>query len=159
MSIPFSRSMRSLETDSSRSAVLGLLLVALLLIVWMAWLFLARITLYEVSATAHLVDDSRFVANFSPAVLTSIQPGQHAQLRLDDFPWAQYGIVPATVENIADQIQDGQVQVKFLLLPNPTSSIPFQAGLTGTVEVEVDHVSPAALVLRASGKFIAGSAR
>lgn len=151
--------MRSLETDNSRAAVLGLFLVALLLGVWMAWLFLARITLYEVSTAAYLVDESRFVANFSPTALTSIQPGQHAQLRLNDFPWAQYGIVPATVENITDRIQDGQVQVRFVLYPDPASSIPFRDGLTGTVEVEVDHVSPAALVLRAAGKFIAGSAR
>ena len=54
MSSTFSRSMRSLNADGFRRSILGLLLVAILLGAGVAWFFLARISLYEVTETARL---------------------------------------------------------------------------------------------------------
>jgi len=54
MSTTFSRSMRSLNADSFRRSILGLLLVAVLLAAGVAWFFLARVMLCEVTDTARL---------------------------------------------------------------------------------------------------------
>ena len=53
----FSRSMRSLEADSPRRPVLALLFATTLILAWTAWLFLARVAVYEVSDRADLQVD------------------------------------------------------------------------------------------------------
>lgn len=151
MSIPFSRSMRSLETDGFRASALGLLLVAVLMSLWIAWLFQARVTLYEASETACLTSPEKLAAEFSPAALAHLRVGQAAQVRLDAFPWTQYGALAATLENIGP-IRDGRVQVEFALRPAPDASIPLQAALRGRVEGEAGRVSPFALIMRAAGQ-------
>jgi membrane fusion protein (multidrug efflux system) len=98
----------------------------------------------------------RIVANFlPPAALGRIQPGQPAQLRLDAFPWTQYGTVSAMVSSVASEVRDGRVRVELAVQPNPTSAIPLQHGLPGSVEVEVERISPATLILRIAGKLLA----
>ncbi len=99
----------------------------------------------------------RAVAEFPPsAALGRIQPGQPARLRLEGFPWAEYGGIRATVANVASEPRDGRVRVELIVYPDPSSAIPMQHGLPGTVEIEVERVSPAALMLRAAGKRITG---
>ncbi len=99
----------------------------------------------------------RVVANFDPpAALGRIRPGQHARLRLEGFPWAQYGSVAATITNVASEIRDGSIRVEMALDSNSESRIPLQHGLPGSVEVEIETLSPANLVLRTAGSLLAG---
>jgi len=88
--------------------------------------------------------------------LGRIRPGQHARLRLEGFPWAQYGSVSATITNVASEIRDGTIRVEMALDSNPGSRIPLQHGLPGSVEVEIETLSPANLVLRTAGSLLAG---
>ena len=98
----------------------------------------------------------KMVAAFQPATaLGRIAPGHRAQLRLDGFPWAEYGSVAATVAKVASEPRDGLLRAELTVLANPTSPIPLQHGLPGTVEVEVERLSPATLVLRIGGKLMA----
>ncbi len=95
----------------------------------------------------------RGVAYFPPDVaLGRIRVDQVAHLRLDGFPWTQYGTIPMAVANISNEARDGQVRIEFKVKPEAPTRIPLQHGLTGSVEVEVDQVSPAALLLRIIGK-------
>lgn len=95
------------------------------------------------------------VAGFSPpAALGRIRTGQSARIRLHGFPWTQYGTVRATVSRVASETRDGQIRVELDLHPQPGSRIPLQHGLPAEVEVEVEQVSPAVLVLRAAGKLL-----
>ncbi|HEX4168341.1 MAG TPA: HlyD family efflux transporter periplasmic adaptor subunit [Bryobacteraceae bacterium] len=95
------------------------------------------------------------VAEFEPsAALGKVHPGQRAVVRLQGFPWAQFGVVPARVSHVAGDIRDGKVRVELAVLPQPHSRIPFQHGLPGTVEIEIEHLSPAALVLRSAGRAL-----
>lgn len=97
----------------------------------------------------------QIVAEFDPsAALGKVRPGQPATLRLQGFPWAQFGTVPARVSRVADDIRDGKVRVELAVSPVPHSRIPYQHGLPGSVEVEVERVSPAVLVLRSAGQAI-----
>ena len=99
----------------------------------------------------------RVVANFDPPVaLGRIRPGQHARLRLEGFPWAEYGSVSATITNVASEIRDGGIRVEMALDANSGSRIPLQHGLPGSVEVEIETLSPAKLVLRKAGSMLAG---
>jgi membrane fusion protein (multidrug efflux system) len=99
----------------------------------------------------------RVVANFDPpTALGRIRPGQHARLRLEGFPWAQYGSVTATITNVASEIRDGSIRVEMAIDPNSSSRIPLQHGLPGSVEVEIETLSPASLVLRTAGSLLAG---
>jgi multidrug resistance efflux pump len=94
------------------------------------------------------------VAEFAPAaVLGRIHPGQLARLRLDGFPWAQFGSVEATVSRVASEIRDNLVRVEFTPLPNGSRNIVMQHGLPGSIEVSIEETSPAVLILRAAGQM------
>jgi membrane fusion protein (multidrug efflux system) len=97
----------------------------------------------------------RVVAHFLPTTaLGRVQPGQPAQLRLDGFPWAQYGSLAGTVSSVASEARDGVIRVELRLEPATSTAIPLQHGLPGTVEVEVERISPATMVLREAGKHL-----
>jgi membrane fusion protein (multidrug efflux system) len=102
--------------------------------------------------------DLRIVASFPPAdALGRIQSGQPARLRLDGFPWTEYGSISATVTHVGSEVRDGRIRVELAVNPHSASSIPMQHGLPGTVQVEVERISPASLVLRVVGRDLGGS--
>jgi membrane fusion protein (multidrug efflux system) len=97
----------------------------------------------------------KVVAEFEPAsALGRIRQGQPARLRLVGFPWTEYGSVRAVVETVAEEVRSGTVRVELSILRDDASAVPFQHGLPGAVEVEVERLSPAALVLRAGGRLL-----
>ena len=97
----------------------------------------------------------RAVAEFAPSdALGRIHPGQPARLRLDGFPWTQYGSISTTVTNVAGEIRDGKVRVELNLNGGAGVPINLQHGLPGSVEVEVERLTPAKIVLRAAGQML-----
>jgi multidrug resistance efflux pump len=98
--------------------------------------------------------DLRVVAEFPLASVGRLRAGQPARVRLDAFPWTEYGTVRATVQSIGTEAQRGRVRVELAVLADPTSPIPMQHGLPGSVVVELESVSPATLVLRAAGQLL-----
>lgn len=98
------------------------------------------------------------VADFEPAaVLGRVHAGQSAQLRLHGFPWAQYGTVAATVSRVAGEIRDGLIRVEFTPREGWPAGVQLQHGLPGTMEVTLETVAPARLLLRSTGQRLAGS--
>ena len=96
------------------------------------------------------------VADFEPqAALGRLRPGQTAQLRLDAYPWAQFGMLQATVSHVAGELRDGRVRVELQPLRPWPPGVQLQHGLPGTVAVAIAELSPAVLVLRASGQMLA----
>jgi membrane fusion protein (multidrug efflux system) len=96
------------------------------------------------------------VAQFPPpAALGRVSPGQSAQVRLDGFPWMQWGTVPALVERVAGEVRDGAVRVELRIDETQPVRIPLQHGLPGAVEVAVERISPARLILRTAGSLLA----
>jgi multidrug resistance efflux pump len=92
------------------------------------------------------------VAQFSPAAASGrIRPGQRARIRLDGFPWAQYGTVDATVARVANEVRDGTVRVELTVRAGANARISLEHGLTGNVEVAVERVTPLTLLLRTAG--------
>ncbi len=100
----------------------------------------------------------KIVADFPPAaVVGRIQVGQVSQMRLDGFPWAQFDSLPGRVNHVGSEIRDNLVRVEFIPLPRPNSKIVLQHGLPGTIEVCIEQLSPALLVLRKSGQWLSAS--
>lgn len=111
---------------------------------------------------ASIVSDSGLlvVAQFPPEVaLGRIRRGQSATLRFQGFAWSRYGVVPARVEEVGREARDGAIRVELSVDPQAETDIPLQHGLLCSVEVDVDRVSPAELVLRAVGKDVARAPR
>jgi membrane fusion protein (multidrug efflux system) len=58
------------------------------------------------------------------------------------------------VSNVAGEIRDGKVRVELNLMNSGSLPINLQHGLPGSVEVEVERLTPAKIVLRAAGQMI-----
>lgn len=102
----------------------------------------------------------RVVADFSPATaLGRLKPGQEARVRLDGFSWAQHGSLAARVHLVAGEVRDRQLRAELELdtAGVPPGLVP-QHGLSGTVEVALEQVSPALLLLRSLGRGVAPAA-
>ncbi len=98
----------------------------------------------------------RVVAQFPPAAaLGRIADGQNAEVRLQGFPWAQWGTVPVVVNRVASEIRDGTVRVELTVDASRPCRIPLQHGMPGAVEVSVERISPATLMLRLAGRMLA----
>lgn len=104
--------------------------------------------------------DVRAVARFPVADAAGrIQPGQAARVRLDGFPWGQYGAVTGAVAAVAAEPgPDGLLRVE-VTVDRDNPRVPLLHGLPGSVEVDVESLTPAALALRAAGRRVARPAR
>lgn len=97
------------------------------------------------------------MADFHPSeAVGRIRAGQPARMRVSGFLWTQYGMLTAQVSAISSEVTDGRIRVELALSPDPDSAIPLKHGLTGTVEIELEEISPAVLALRSAGQLLAG---
>ena len=100
------------------------------------------------------------VGDFAPAsTMGRVRPGQRATMRLDGFPWAQYGSIDATVSRVATEIRDGTVRIELMpaRIGNPVGIM--QHGVPGVVEVAIERAAPASLVFRAAGLLLSVNTR
>lgn len=95
---------------------------------WTIWFFEARVARFETSDRAR-IDGTRIIAEFPPSA--RIHPGQLARFLINEgsFPARVTRVTGASVELMIDRP----------LAPQP-----------GTVEVQVESLSPAAMLLRAN---------
>ena len=143
----FPRTIRSLNANKSSPWLVALIFGLVVLVAWAIWFFFAQMTFVEVSQSAQVVSSNIVVANFEPDALQRIKRGQLANLYLYDGV-GQPNIISARVTDINPE----EGQVEFIAQIETLT----QADLTGKIEVEVEHISPARFVLRASG-FSTGS--
>lgn len=155
MATPFSRTLRSLSSDSFRASVVSLSLGMLALVLWLAWFFLARITIYETSQNATLSAAGEVVATYAPSALGRILPGQSALVRV--VGGTATGLpqtLPAVVMDVKEEPSHDRVRVRLYVLDLPADLTIGPSGLSAQADIEVEYVSPAVLVMRASGQFL-----
>lgn len=111
------------------------------------------------STVAHVIPDGelRIVAGFRPSAIGRLAPGQPARLRLDGFPWTEYGSLRGAVVSVASEAVGGVVRVECSVDPASAPAIPLEHGLVGALEVEVERVSPAGLLTRSVGRALGGA--
>lgn len=142
--------MRSLRTDSFRAARVGLILAIVIMFLLILWFFLARVTLYEVSSSVEFTHEGRVVALFQPGAMSRIRSGQSAILRLDAGPDRQTVTVPALVVGV----EQGGEKVEMLVFITDIADQLMEGKIAGQVEIEVEQITPAELVLRTSGSVL-----
>lgn len=98
--------------------------------------------------------DLLIVADFDPTTaLGRIRPGQTARFQLEGFPWVQYGTIEATAIRVAGEIRDQSLRAEFRIKRDATRGLILRHGLPGRIEVRVETVSPARLLLRSAGRM------
>lgn len=144
-STPFSRTMRSLDADSFGPSLVALIFAMLILFFWSFWFFFAQIPLTETSQSIEMVDAQNMVAFFPAQTVGRIEEGQPAYIHLEGF---QTTVVPAIIMQI--DIENGEVELF------ADDDFVFSDGVmegVKQVEIEVEQISPATLIMRASGFF------
>lgn len=96
----------------------------------------------------------RLVGAFRPAAIGRIRPGQPARIRLDGFPWTEYGSLRGQVVGVGNEAIDGWVRVECSVDPASAPQVPLEHGLTGALEIEVERLTPAALLIRTAGRAL-----
>lgn len=99
----------------------------------------------------------RCTAYFQPGTaIGRLATGQVATVRLDGFPWTQFGTVAAVVERVSRPSPEKAVEVVLRLDDNSAGEFPVELehGMTASVEVEVERATPAELLLRAAGLIL-----
>jgi len=152
MSIHFSRSMRSLNIDSFQASRVGLILGCGLVIALITWFLFARVSLYAVSQEIGFDQDGRFTATFSKEEMARVRVGQGALVRI--FSAADQP--PLVVPGIVFDIPPGSQEAEILVMTQDLPESGLSQDATGQVEVEVERITPLALVLRTSGKYLSG---
>lgn len=135
---PFSRTTRSLHSDSFGPSLMMLVLALILLLAWNVWFFFAQVSLTEISQSAQVIKVNIVEAKFPPEQLAHMRRGQAAFIYLE----GQAAPIEANVSDVWEE------EVQLLLKDDEMLTIGY---LNGHVEVEVESVSPATLVLRAAG--------
>jgi hypothetical protein len=153
VSLPFSRSIRSLNIDSYRASRIGMILAIVIMILLFAWFFFAKVTLYEVSSDLTFTEDGHVLAYFPKEAHKRIQTGQPVIMRVYTDP-DQAGL---TIPGLVISTDEGSEQVMIVMISDEVFSLPLQEGLTGQAQVEVEYVTPATLVRRASGSYLNNS--
>jgi hypothetical protein len=173
MATPFSRTIHSLQIDNYYTSLAGLLVAKLLLVMWGYWFFTAKITFFEssqaVSVTGkeflthqfpkadsqvirvQVIRERLIIAEFPSESSETIKVGQAAFIRLDGKVGKKTGIIPATVVNIIHPVGQEKETVVLRAGIDAAAPNPFKEGRGGEVKIEVEHLTPATLVLRASG--------
>jgi multidrug resistance efflux pump len=101
------------------------------------------------------VGEVMIVAHYSKQTAVGrIFPGQKAEMRLDAYPWMQFGRVRAQVTNVGSESNNGKVRVDLTIQQQNTLKFSIRHGLTGFVEVEVNRIKPVDLILRKVGTWI-----
>ena len=97
----------------------------------------------------------RVIADLAAAsALGRVRLGHSARVRLDGFPWTQYGMLGATVARVAREPRAGRLRVELEVDATSAPRLPLEHGMTGTVEIEVERISPASPLLRTLGKAL-----
>lgn len=96
----------------------------------------------------------RAIGHFRPGVaLGRVRPGQRCRFRLEAFPLVEYGWIRGRVDRIGSEAVNGLVQIA-VVLDRDESGVHLEHGLTGSLEIETERVSPLALIFRAAGRHL-----
>lgn len=147
MAVPFSRSLRSLGADRYRGAVLGLVSAAVLLLAWTLWFLGAEVAVHERSDRVTVTASDTLLASFSDTAFARIRVGQRGHLHPSDDPTARPIEILVADSQARTRRHGNQARLAVL----DTSAIPLPSDVAYTARITVETVSPARLLMRASG--------
>lgn len=154
MATPFARTIRSIQADSATPSLVALAVATLLLLLWLGWFFLGRMTLYEFSRTIEVQSDAVVIADVAATARDRINYGQAAFVHLEGTAGREMGAIPAVVIDIRPQPDPTKVRVYLQTDWRSDAPVAPQPTLTGWAEIETENVSPAVLLMRTVGQFV-----
>jgi hypothetical protein len=131
--------------------LIGLLGVLVLLAVWGAWFFAAGVPIRQSSTSAEVTGPQKVTAVFPSESAVGISRGQAVNFHPMGHMGAQIGSIPGSVASVSEDTTGEVTRVEIALRLEQTLAAPLQEGLKGRVDVEMDRVSPARLILRSAG--------
>jgi hypothetical protein len=144
MSLPFSRSLRSLDSDRFLVARIGLLFSGLMVAALLIWFFLGKVSVYENSSELEFISEGTISGQFSPESIARLRPGQEGRLRLAGGEQDGLPVSPVYVFRI--DRESGRVE---LLIGNLAVTNQLVEGkVEGLVEIVVARIAPVDLVLQ-----------
>ena len=96
----------------------------------------------------------RIVADLSPELMTRVRAGEPARFRYEGLSTLTHGSIAAAVMRTGTEVRDGTFEV--ILAPEsgqPAPAIPLAHGLRGSIDIEVERLSPLNLLLRRAGEL------
>ncbi|MEJ1962694.1 MAG: HlyD family efflux transporter periplasmic adaptor subunit [Gammaproteobacteria bacterium] len=111
----------------------------------------------EGTPVASLVADGKLivVAEFpAQRALGRIREGQVGTLRLDAFPWAEFGTVAASVVRVGSEVHHGTVPVELTIDGTTRFVGRLQHGMPGSLDLPIERITPLTLLLRTAGRAI-----
>ena len=153
MSIPFSQSMQSLHGDHGRASLWGISLAITLLLLWGGWFFAPSLTVHTTGSLTGRTRSGDVIATFGPQESTQLRLGQ-AALIYPTNTTSGVTILPATILEV--DLGDPGEAAKVRLYPESIVDVDtlFANGVSGEVKVETETISPAVLLLRATGQLV-----
>ena len=138
MSLPFARSLRSLESDSYQAAMIGLLIVSPLFLGWLIWFFMGEVALHQASPHMTPIDDGLIAVTFTDG-LPPLEAGIEARIRLEGLEGSPDQTFLGHVHRFVAQT-DGSMVAHISLDDRQSADTDI---LVGEAAIEIDSVSPA----------------
>ena len=95
----------------------------------------------------------RIVADLSPDLMTRVRAGEPARFRYEGRSTLTHGSVAAVVTRTGTEVRDGTFEVILAPVGGQTPAIPLTHGLRGSIDIEVERLSPLNLLLRRAGEL------
>jgi hypothetical protein len=171
MATPFSRTIRSLESDNYYFSLIGLLIAIVLAMLWGYWFFTAKIVSYETSQDLQVTDEKMIIhqfpkkaplrvqefhrrflnAYFPLTTLSKIHPGQKAWVHLQGEYGQSIHPLPAKVARVLPAWGTKPAHAVLQLDLDSSTNRLVETGMGGEVKIEVQEKTPAQFVLHAAG--------
>jgi hypothetical protein len=139
MSIPFTRSTRSMNHDRFIPSLVGIILISLVLILWMSWFFTGQLAVYATAISYQVREDGMLLGSFPADSLAQIIPGQQAELILPPQNGKSAAPIQAEVMNIP--ASDGEPVEIYLFSTDLPAGAP-----TGQLKILMGKTTPAQII-------------
>ena len=147
MSPFFTETTRSVQADDFKFMLIILIIVMAVLLGWLTWFNFGTVSVYEVSETLELLDSQTIMAKFVKPSGSRIQRGQQAWIYFNGELGEQ--VNPVSVVVIHRKEYQDQFHVKLFIKTRFNPPLEMNEKTTGRVDVEVEYISPASMVVRA----------
>jgi membrane fusion protein (multidrug efflux system) len=95
----------------------------------------------------------RIVADLSPDLMTRVRAGEPARFRYDGLSTLTHGSLAALVTRTGTEVRDGTFEVILAPTGAGTPTLPLTHGLRGSIDIEIERLSPLDLLLRRAGEL------
>lgn len=153
--MPFAQTTRSLDADTGTVTLIGVAVFGLLLALILLWAFAARFMVYATSEPTKILLGETIVAHFPTEEGERLQVGQPALIYLDESTVSGVQTLQGQVFDVMATANGVEAEVvpdiEWIDDNDPAILDLFYTPVSGHVDVQVEAISPATLLLRTTG--------